>query len=381
MIVDHRGGGLARALRPCVAAAAAAAVVGWGVLVTGAAPAAADDIRGRQWWLQALDLPAAHRISQGAGVTVAVIDGGVDPRQPDLTGSVVEGTDVLKGKGDGFDDPNGHGTGMAAIIAGHGHGPGNADGILGIAPQAKIMPIKVIGDREDGINDGEFAVAVNAAVARGAKVISVSLDVAGGRESMEAVAQAVDKDVVIVASTGNAEGVALQVTGAPARYRGVVAVGGTDRRGQRAAFSVEGSRENDLMVVAPAVDGINANPDGTYATGKSGTSMSAAIVAGAAALIRSKYPDLPVHEVWNRLNATAVDKGPAGFDTGYGNGLLDLTAALTRQVAPTPKPRSMASPTPASPCRSTPSNAPPGTAIRSPVRCATGSCSGAAQPI
>lgn len=284
-------------------------------------------------------MPAAHTISQGEGVTVAVLDSGVAAGQPDLTGSVIPGVDILANTGDATDDPDGHGTGMAAIIAGHGHGRGNADGVLGIAPKARILPIRIIGATPHGISGAEFAAAVDAAVERGATVISASIKIAGDSVASEAVLRAVDKGVVIVASTGNGKDIELQVQQAPARYPGVVAVGASDRRGNYAAgFSVEGTDSSSLMLVAPGVDGINANPDGTYETGKKGTSMSAAIVAGAVALMRGKDPSLPVYEIWNRLRATAVDKETPGFDTRTGNGLLDLNAALTRQVAPTPSP-------------------------------------------
>jgi subtilisin family serine protease len=313
-------------------------MAGCWVLAGAVTPAAADNIRGQQWWLQALGVPAAHAISQGDGVTVAVLDSGAAANQPDLVGNVVPGVDILTNKGDATDDPNGHGTGMAAIIAGHGHGPGNADGVLGIAPKAKILPIRITGAESHGITGAEFATAVDAAVARGATVISASIEITGDATASQAILRAVDKGVAIVASTGNGTGIALQVQSAPARYPGVIAVGGSDRRGNYAGFSVEGSDSSSLMLIAPAVDGINANPDGTYATGKSGTSMSSAIVAGAVALMRSKDPNLPVYEIWNRLRATAVDKGPPGFDTKTGYGLLDLGAALTRQIEPTPSP-------------------------------------------
>lgn len=107
-------------------------------------------------------------------------------------------------------------------------------------------------------------------------------------------------------------------------------MGGVDRAGQHAAVSVTGPQ---IDVVAPAVDIYSTSYDGKYSKG-TGTSSATAIVAGAAALIRSKYPYLPAREVAHRLTATAVDKGPPGRDDEYGYGVIDLVAALTADVPP-----------------------------------------------
>ncbi len=110
----------------------------------------------------------------------------------------------------------------------------------------------------------------------------------------------------------------------------MIAVGGVDRNGNHAAISVTGPQ---IDVVAPAVDIYSTSINGTYRVG-TGTSDATAIVAGAAALIRSKYPDLPAQEVAHRLTATAIDKGPPGRDDEYGYGVIDLVAALTADVPP-----------------------------------------------
>ena len=105
----------------------------------------ADAIRNREWIVAALNLATAHHYSEGSGVIVAVIDSGVDPTHADLAGNVLAGADVSsagKVSGNGHQDSLGHGTGIAGIVAGHGHGPGHADGVLGIAPKAKILPVK-----------------------------------------------------------------------------------------------------------------------------------------------------------------------------------------------------------------------------------------------
>ncbi len=110
----------------------------------------------------------------------------------------------------------------------------------------------------------------------------------------------------------------------------MIAVGGVDRIGEHASVSVSGP---EIDIAAPAVDIYSTSYDGKYSKG-TGTSSATAIVAGAAALIRSKYPDLPAQEVAHRLTATAVDKGPPGRDDQYGYGVIDLVAALTADVPP-----------------------------------------------
>jgi len=116
----------------------------------------------------------------------------------------------------------------------------------------------------------------------------------------------------------------------PAAYPEVLAVGGSDRNGNRAAVSVTGP---ELDILAPAVDIYSTSYNGKYRKG-TGTSDAAAIVAGAAALVRSKYPNLSAAEVVHRLTATAVDKGAPGRDDEYGYGVLDIVAALTADVPP-----------------------------------------------
>jgi type VII secretion-associated serine protease mycosin len=339
------------------AAALLTVVVGTAIVVVPASPASADAIRDSQWYLSTMNVAAAHAVSRGEGVTVAVVDSGVDPNQPDLTGSVLAGADSYTSGGNGQLDPVGHGTAMAAFIAGHGHGAGNGSGILGIAPGAKILPLKLgIGRTGESYTAAALTRAIDTAVERGAKVISASIVAPSSDELRQAVKRALDRDVVIVASVGNLnEAIGSGEPTVPARYEGVVSVCATDRNGNHAPFSIKASGLSQLTVCAPGVDGPVAKPDGTYTTGGSGTSMSAALVAGAVALIRSKNPQMPAYEVVNRLARTAVDKGAPGRDELYGYGNLNLQAALTAQVAPTTsptpwiKPSRTPTPTPATP--------------------------------
>ncbi|MEU9505058.1 S8 family serine peptidase [Micromonospora sp. NPDC048170] len=288
-------------------------------------PRDVERIRSDQWHLRYLKVDQAHRIARGEGVTVAVPDTGVDAH-PDLRRNLLLGTDIIPGgSGNGQQDRNGHGTGMAGLIAAHGH-PLNS-GALGIAPNAKILPIMSspannLGDADD------LALGIEFAISSGVDVISVS---SGGSTSPRltgAIRKALASNIVIVAGSGN---IPLdRLVAYPAREPGVIAVGGIDQAGRHAAVSVTGT---EVDVVAPAVDIYSTSIDGKYRKG-TGTSDSTAIVAGAAALIRSKYPHLPASEVAHRLTATAIDKGPPGRDDEYGYGVIDLVAALTADVPP-----------------------------------------------
>jgi type VII secretion-associated serine protease mycosin len=311
------------------------ALVGASLLVAAfaivpAVRASADGIRDAQWHLGFLSVTDAHRISRGNGVTVAVIDTGVQP-VPSLKGNVLRGTVVdPAGSGDGRADRIGHGTAMAGLIA--AHGTREDAGALGIAPEAKILPITDNVGRVQGSND-LTATAINWAVAHGAEVINIS---SGGGPSpalRAAVQAALEADVVVVASAGNKpSATAVQF---PAFYPGVIAVGAVDRNGNLASISTTG---RGVVITAPGVDITSTGLNGQYRKG-TGTSDAAAIVSGAVALIRSKYPDLSAKEVVHRLEATAIDKGAPGLDDQYGYGVLNLVGALTADVPPlTPSP-------------------------------------------
>ncbi|WP_433461131.1 type VII secretion-associated serine protease mycosin [Micromonospora sp. CA-248212] len=254
---------------------------------------------------------------------VAIPDTGIEPH-PDLQGNLLAGADVVA-DGDGREDETGHGTGMAGLVA--AHGLSNNTGALGIAPEAKILPIRTSRSNEDGDSDS-LAAGIEFAVSEGADIISISSAAGPNSKLRRAVAAAIQADVVIVAGAGNKP--RDTVIGYPAAYPGVIAVGGVDQQGHSASFSVGGP---EVDVVAPAVDIYSTSVDGKYRKG-TGTSDATAIVAGAAALIRSKYPYLPAQEVAHRLTATAIDKGPPGRDDEYGYGVIDLVAALTADVPP-----------------------------------------------
>ncbi|SCE81792.1 type VII secretion-associated serine protease mycosin [Micromonospora echinospora] len=292
-------------------------------VVLPASPAQADRIRNDQWHLQFLKVSEAHRFSQGEGILIAVPDTGVDPH-PDLRNNLLPGRDITAdGSNDGRRDRNSHGTAMAGLIAAHGRG---SSGALGMAPAAKILPI-VSSANEQSTAD-YLAAGVEHALHEGADVISISSVGGSSARLQEAINAALQANVIIVAAAGNQP--EDFVVGYPARHPGVIAVGGVDRDGNHAAISVTG---REIDVVAPATDIYSTSYDGKYAKG-SGTSSATAIVAGAVALIRARYPELPATEVVHRLTATAIDKGPPGRDDQYGYGVIDLVAALTADVPP-----------------------------------------------
>jgi type VII secretion-associated serine protease mycosin len=286
--------------------------------------AKADQVRDAQWFSNYLELDAAHKITSGNGVTVAVVDSGVTPHI-DVVKNLKRGTDTVPGSG-GFgqvDDKLGHGTTMAGIIAGHGHSKNS--GALGIAPEATLVPIKSVGTGDDGTG---VTSGIEWAANNGARVINVSVAAPRGRLLNSAISTAARMDSVVVAAAGNKSDT-LQLA-YPAAIPDVLAVGATDRNGKHANFSVT-SPEVDLC--APGVDIVTTFQRDKYQKGN-GTSQAAAIVSGAAALVRAKFPELSAPEVIHRLTATAKDNGPPGRDDQCGYGVLDIVKALTADVPP-----------------------------------------------
>ncbi|WP_327282607.1 MULTISPECIES: type VII secretion-associated serine protease mycosin [unclassified Streptomyces] len=321
--------------------AATALVLGALLVGATAPPAAADAIRDRQWGLTALRAEEAWGITQGDGVTVAVLDTGVDATHPDLAGQVLDGTDLIgMGAGRGDRAWARHGTAMAGIIAGHGHGPGRRQGVLGVAPKARILPVRVILEEGDPgrakareSKGGALADGIRWAADHGANVINLSLgddsDSAHHEAAEdEAVQYALAKGVVVVASAGNGGRLGDHAS-YPAAYPGVIAVTAVDRDGRKAAFS---TRSWYATVSAPGVDVVIADPDRSYYEGW-GTSAASAFVSGAVALVRAAHPDLSPAQIRKLLEDTASDAPPGGRDDARGHGLVDPVAAL--QVADT----------------------------------------------
>ncbi|MCK1798898.1 S8 family serine peptidase [Streptomyces sp. XM4193] len=299
------------------------------MLFATATPAAADEVRENQWSLDYLNAEKAWQESTGKGVTVAVIDDGVDGSHADLERNVLEGKDFT-GTGPAHrESTNDHGTAMAGIIAGHGHGANGSAGVKGIAPDAKILPIKQTKTGDDKVV-GSYLEPVKYAVDQGAKIINMSFGTAGepGDDDIEAIKYAAEHDVLLVASSGNSgSGNPYQ----PAVASGVLAVGAVDKNGEVWEDSNYGEH---LMLTAPGVDMQVAAVTKPYSTG-AGTSDAAAHVSGAAALIRAKYPDLTAGQVANRLVKTAKRAGSATEDKAdpkYGYGIIQPYEALTADI-------------------------------------------------
>jgi subtilisin family serine protease len=208
---------------------------------------------------------------------------------------------------------------MAGLIAGNGR-------VLGVAPEAKILPVRV--GRIDVILSDNLIKGMDWAVAHGAKVLSLSLATTDAYGFRDAIDRAIAADVVIVAAVGNTDKDSIMRY--PGRYPGVVAVGGVDRNGDHSAVSVEG---NQVALSAPSDLISSLRPGNDYGVG-TGTSDATALVAGAAALVRAKFPQLSAVEVVHRLTATADDRGPPGRDDTYGYGIVDVVKALTADVPP-----------------------------------------------
>jgi type VII secretion-associated serine protease mycosin len=295
--------------------------------------AAVPGPRREQWWFTAWAIQnKVWPITQGQGVTVAVLDSGVEARLPDLSGVVLPGRDFEGGAGDGRtdvddDNPPGHGTAMAALIASQGRGTG----FVGVAPEAKILPI--VAKADDALIQG-----IRYAVDHGAKVINISQAQAAPcpDEMQEAVGYAIQRDVVVVAGAGNT-GDAGNPSYNPANCAGVLAVGGLDL--QLSPFA-KSQRQPYVSVSAPATGVGGVLKDGQFHTSEGGTSSASALTSGAVALVRSKYPDLSARDVVKRIMASLRDAGPAGRDDLTGYGAVRPYQALTigRVPANTPNP-------------------------------------------
>jgi type VII secretion-associated serine protease mycosin len=296
----------------------------------------ADGIRAQQWALDAMHTQQAWRTTKGQGITVAVLDTGVDADHPDLVGNVLPAKDMI-----GFGAEQGdrawarHGTAMAGIIAGHGHGPGDADGVMGIAPEAKILPVRVIledGDTARGkarsTRGNALAEGIRWATDHGADVINLSL----GDDSKSAhpepaedaaVQYALKKGAVVVASAGNGGEKGDHIS-YPAAYPGVIAATAVDQNGTRASFS---TRRWYATVSAPGVDVVIADPDDKYYEGW-GTSAASAFVSGAVALIKAAHPGLSPAQIKKLLEDTARNAPSGGRDDSRGFGFIDPAAAI-----------------------------------------------------
>ncbi|MFG2744068.1 type VII secretion-associated serine protease mycosin [Streptomyces chartreusis] len=291
-------------------------------------PSHAESIRSQQWHLTAMKADEMWKVTKGEGITVAVIDSGVDDKNPDLLGRVLKGKDfALDVPGDQHTDSSGHGTGMAGLIAGTGES-GGGDGAFGLAPGAKILPIRV------PLKATAFAEAIRYAADAGAKVINISMSVgggAGGKEESEAVRYALSKGALIFASAGN-DGDSSLVS--PAATPGVVAVGSIGQDLRKAPESQYGPQ---VDLAAPGVDMLHACGGKTGLCETRGTSDAAAIASASAALIWSKHPDWTNNQVLRvMLNTAAGPTSGAKRNDYVGYGVVRPRIALKTPGDPGP---------------------------------------------
>ncbi|EST24213.1 type VII secretion-associated serine protease mycosin [Streptomyces roseochromogenus] len=287
-------------------------------------PAEAVVIRTSEWPLTQFQADEIWHISQGQGITVAVIDSGVDAGHPDLNGQVLQGAGFIGDPRDnGQTDISGdsHGTAIAGIIAGTGKASGGY-GMTGLAPKAKVLPVRV--STNTTVDPTAIAQGIKYAADHHAQVINVSSGTATPDPLLrEAVNYALGKDAVVVASAGN-DGENGNPAMYPASFPGVIDVTGTDSGRHFWPVSESGPRST---LAAPATDIYSANDRGQYVRAD-GTSYAAGYVSAAAALVRSAFPHLSAGQTIRRLISTASRPGGSGHDDQYGYGLIDPLAAL-----------------------------------------------------
>lgn len=300
-----------------------------------ARPVAAE----RPWAQRAMAPERVWPHSTGAEVLVAVVDSGVDADHPQLSapGKVLPGRDFfLAGSLPGNYDCVSHGTAVASIIAG---GPGDGVGFRGIAPESRILPVRVT-DRPQSdsgeptpIDPNTVAAGIRYAADQGAKVINLSLS--GHRDFpviRDAITYAQQRDALIVAAVGNRQQEASSLPSYPADYPDVLGVGAIDSTGARASGSQVGPYV-DLVAPGKSVLAAGRVAGHDY---WDGTSFAAPFVSGVAALVRAAWPHLSAPQVAQRLMATA-DLARGGRDSHeYGAGVVDPYRAVTEGLSGAP---------------------------------------------
>ncbi|MFG3006934.1 type VII secretion-associated serine protease mycosin [Streptomyces calvus] len=332
-----------RSLRALSTASAALSLVLVGIAST---PAHAESVRDRQWHLDAMQVDAMWEVSTGRGITVAVIDTGVDDSLADLKGQVVKGKDYSKHSGDERTDHSGHGTGVAALIAATG-ARGSLNGSYGLAPDAKILPIRM----PEAIEAYDFnarasfsddmSTAIRFAADTEAQIINISMGQFNSRGKNDvgtpalaaAVKYAISKGKLIFAAAGN-EGDKANRPGYPASTPGVVAVGSINEKIQRSSFSEWGP---EIDVTAPGENMIHACPGATEVCRSEGTSDATAIASASAALIWSKHPEWTNNQVLRVLiNTMKGNEENWTRNDDFGYGIVRPRVALTDPGDPGP---------------------------------------------
>ncbi|XUL94177.1 type VII secretion-associated serine protease mycosin [Streptomyces galilaeus] len=321
--------------------AAVSAVVGLLLVGAAAVPAQAESTRKEQWFLDAMKAEQMWQTSTGKGVTVAVIDTGVDPANPDLKGQVLKGEDLAPDQpGDEHTDYEGHGTGMAGLIAGTGaYDDGN--GAFGLAPGTKILPIR-LPKGGTAANQAEGDKRFNEAVAQAiryaadehAEVINISQAATEGSPQLTtAVKYALDKGSLIFAGVGN-DGAGANEVMYPAATPGVVGVAAVGKDLHRTAESETGPQ---VDMAAPGQDMVHACGSKTGLCETHGTSDATALASASAALIWSKHPTWTNSQVLRvMLNTIGAPTDGTKRNDSIGYGIVRPRIALENPGDPGP---------------------------------------------
>lgn len=301
---------------------ACAALGAFAIMSSGLAPGAvAADVQSKQWYLNAMHAEDMWKVSTGKGIKVAVLDTGVNPDTPSLRGQVLAGEVPDAVSYNATEDYDGHGTSMAELIVGTGAG----GGMQGLAPGAKIIPIRMLVNGVENETDKKktpsAADAIKAAADSDAQIISMSY---GGRfidpDEEKAIKYAHSKGKLMFASTGNAAKTKNFID-YPAAYPYVVGVAAADDKGKVGDFSEHG---NYVDLAAPGLN-VPTWCDATfrsYCDGR-GTSMATAIASASAALIWSAHPNWTANQVLRSLIDTASRDWPKNKPSNYlGYGLV-----------------------------------------------------------
>jgi thermitase len=275
-----------------------------------------------QWNLPIIETEVGWNVGRGSEkVIVAVVDTGVDLNHPDLQGRLLPGYNVINPKSPPMDDV-GHGTHVSGVISAMVN---NGEGVAGMTWYNPILPIKVLDETGAG-NTYNVAQGIIWAADHGAKVINMSLgNYADANFLHDAIRYAYDRDIVLIAASGNDN---TEQPGYPAAYPEVFAVAASDASKKKATFSNFGDY---IDVTAPGVNIASTYPHNQYAA-LSGTSMASPHVTALAALIRSTNPKLKNTEVMQIMRSTAQDLGARGKDKYYGYGQIDVRQALDRTL-------------------------------------------------
>lgn len=270
------------------------------------------------WGVSRIGADKIWDTATGVGVTVAVIDTGIEMTHPDLQGKVTKGYDFVNDK-DSPEDDNGHGTHVSGIVI----AARNNIGTVGVSHGTSVMPVKVLNSAGSGyISD--VAKGIYWATDNGAQVINLSLGAPVDTDILrKAVNYATSKGVLMVAAAGNDYGAPCQY---PAAYSNVICVVATDSSNRLASFSNVGGE-----LAAPGVSNYSTFLEGSYRY-LSGTSMAAPHVAGSLAILRGICTDCKSSELITTLRETAIDLGAEGTDIIFGYGLVDLRAAAEQYL-------------------------------------------------